>query len=95
MLVERPRLLISRRIRRGPLGAARMFIGTGPMQTLVFGLDEPPTVTPTLAYVLGRTHPGDRERVARYVESIRTLANSAPIEDLLWLLIKQLASLRA
>ena len=61
----------------------------------LFGLDEPGTFTPTLEYMLERTHRGDRERVARYVESARTLANPAPIEDLFWLLINQPPPLHA
>ena len=55
----------------------------------LFGL-EPGSIIQTREYVLERTHPGDRERVARYVESTRrALANPAPIGDLFWLRINQ------
>ena len=60
-----------------------------------FGL-EPGSIIPTREYMLERTHPGDRERVARFVESTRrALANLAPIGDLFWLRINQLRSSHA
>jgi len=55
----------------------------------LFGL-EPETIIPTWAYMVERMHPGDRERVARFVESTRALADPVPIEYLFWLLINQL-----
>jgi DNA-binding CsgD family transcriptional regulator len=45
----------------------------------LFGL-EPGEVAPTRDYILQRTHPGDRERVMRYVESTRRMSNPPPIE---------------
>jgi DNA-binding CsgD family transcriptional regulator len=45
----------------------------------LFGL-EPGAIMPTWAYMFEHMHPPDRERVARFVESTRTLANPAPIE---------------
>jgi DNA-binding CsgD family transcriptional regulator len=45
----------------------------------IFGL-EPGGVAPTREFVLERTHPQDRERVARYVEMTRGVAEAPPIE---------------
>ena len=45
----------------------------------IFGL-EPGEVAPTREFVLGQTHPQDRERVARYVEMTRGVAEAPPIE---------------
>jgi DNA-binding NarL/FixJ family response regulator len=45
----------------------------------IFGL-EPREIMPTRAFVLERTHPDDRARVARYVQMTRLAADPAPIE---------------
>jgi DNA-binding NarL/FixJ family response regulator len=44
----------------------------------IFGL-EPGEMTPTREFVLGRTHQDDRERVAKYVEMTRLVADPPPI----------------
>ncbi len=45
----------------------------------IFGL-EPGEITPTREYVLERTHPDDRERVAKYVELSALVLHPPPIE---------------
>ena len=45
----------------------------------IFGV-EPGEITPTLRYVLERTHPDDRERVAKYVELSVLVPRPPPIE---------------
>jgi DNA-binding CsgD family transcriptional regulator len=45
----------------------------------LFGL-EPSGIVPTTDVVLGQTHPDDRERLATYVESIRSDASPPPVE---------------
>jgi hypothetical protein len=54
----------------------------------LFGL-EPGSIIPTREWMLERTHPDDRERVARFVELTRAWANPAPIAALVWLRINQ------
>jgi hypothetical protein len=56
----------------------------------LFELDEPGSIIQTRECMLEHTHPGDRERVARFVESTRGLANPAPIGALFWRRIIQL-----
>jgi DNA-binding CsgD family transcriptional regulator len=45
----------------------------------IFGL-EPGQLTPTRGFVLEQAHPDDRERLARYIEMTRRIADPPPIE---------------
>jgi DNA-binding CsgD family transcriptional regulator/PAS domain-containing protein len=45
----------------------------------IFGV-EPGEITPTREYVLGRTHPDDRERVAKYLELSVLVPHPPPLE---------------
>jgi hypothetical protein len=60
----------------------------------LFGLSglEPGSIIQPWTYTLERSHSGDRERVARFVESTRCLANPAPVGVLFWLRTIQLRS---